>query len=197
MKSKNYETTLPEGYKEAMHINAKDLKVGIIMNLIALIPIVIFMVAAVLLMLLPSYEADTEFDYGGIIIFGILYIVYIVLHELTHGAAYKILTRQKLTFGLTLTVAFCGVPHIYTYRKAALIAICAPFAIFNVVFGALTAVMYFSNTWLYIISALLFSVHFGGCIGDLWLMLLLNTKFKDNDTLMRDTGPEQFIYVKE
>ncbi len=197
MKGKNYETALPEGYKEAMHINAKDLKVGIIMNLLALIPVVIFMVAAVLLMMLPSYEADTEFDYGGLLMFAILYIIYIVLHELTHGAAYKILTRQKLTFGLTPTVAFCGVPHIYTYRKAALIAICAPFAVFTVVFGALTAVMYFSNTWLYIVSALLFSVHFGGCIGDLWLTFLLCAKFKDPRVLMRDTGPEQWIYVAE
>ena len=43
--------------------------------------------------------------------FAILLILYIILHELTHGAAYKILTHEKLTFGITLTCAFCGVPE--------------------------------------------------------------------------------------
>ena len=48
-------------------------------------------------------------------------------------------------------------------------------------------------------SALVFilGMHLGGCSGDAYVTLLLWTKFKDKRTLIRDTGPVQYIYVPE
>ena len=43
-------------------------------------------------------------------------VLYMVLHELTHGLFYKIFTHEKLKFGMTLTVAYCGIPRIYTKK---------------------------------------------------------------------------------
>lgn len=197
MRNKTFETELPEGYKLAKHINCKDARIGIIMNLLAVIPVIIFMAIAVAMVFIGDYPGSRDYESWKFLLFALSFFLYIVLHELVHGAAYKLLTHQKLTFGITPTVAFCGVPHIYTYRKTALIAICAPFVVFTVVFAVLAAVMYYCNLWLFLLSALLFSTHFGGCFGDLWLMILLNTKYRDPRTLMRDTGPEQFIYVIE
>ena len=44
--NKNFERELPEGYKQALYINAKDKKFGIIFNMIALAIMVIVMVIA-------------------------------------------------------------------------------------------------------------------------------------------------------
>ena len=63
-----------------------------------------------------------NYDFLHSIIFIAAMLLYIVLHELTHGIAYKLTTGRKLTFGFTLSVAYCGVPDIYVYRKAAMTA---------------------------------------------------------------------------
>ena len=124
-------------------------------------------------------------------------IAYIVLHELVHGIAYKSLTGEKLTFGMSWSCAFCGVPNIYTYRRTALISLTAPLIVFSVIFIAIAAVLYFVSPIYYLIVSFLFGLHLGGCSGDIYVTILFLTKFKDKSTLMKDTGPEQFFYVKE
>ena len=44
-------------------------------------------------------------------------------------------------------------------------------------------------------SAVLFALHFGGCVGDLHATYLLLFKFK-GDILMKDTGPKQTYYAR-
>ena len=194
----NYKKELPQEYKEVYHINAKSAKVGVLMTLAC---IAIMLVVLVPALLIADWSCILDFTepYGLIVIFAtlIIYVAYIVLHELTHGVAYKALTHQKLTFGLTLTVAFCGVPDIYVSRKTALISLAAPLVTFTIVFLPLTIWLYFVDTLMYICSAFLFASHLGGCCGDIFMLLLLGFKYKDKELLMRDTGPEQFIYLPE
>ena len=118
-----------------------------------------------------------------------------MLHELVHGAAYKLLTGQKLTFGVTLSVAFCGVPEIYVYRRASLIAVLAPFVVFTVVGAALLIVL--DGAWARFFTLLFLGLHLGGCSGDLYNAWMYLTRFKDPRTLTRDTGPVQTFYVPE
>ena len=80
------------------------------------------------------------------------------------------------------------------YAALALIALLAPFAVFSLLFSALAAGLYFVNHTYYAVIILVLGIHFGGCIGDLYLTLLLLFKYKNKHLLMRDTGPEQFIY---
>ena len=129
------------------------------------------------------------------LVFWVALIAYIVLHELVHGAAYKLLTGQKLTFGITLTVAFCGVPEIYVYRRASLIAVLAPFVVFTVLGVVLLAV--FPGAWTRFFLLIFLGLHIGGCSGDLYNTWLYLTRFKDSRTLTRDTGPVQTFYVPE
>ena len=124
-------------------------------------------------------------------------IGYVVLHELVHGIAYKTLTGEKLTFGLSWSCAFCGVPNIYTYRKTAMISVIAPFAVFTVLLLPLLVLLYFISPLYFLIVAFIFGLHAGGCSGDLYVLYLLAVKFKDKRVLMRDTGPEQFFYVPD
>ena len=194
----NYYLTLPEGYGEAMVVDAKERKTSILFTVFSFVLMAIPL--AVVLLTFGGLKPLVE-QYGRtrILISDLIFILslglYMVLHELVHGAAYKALTHQKLTFGVTLTVAFCGVPEIYVSRKTALIALLAPFVTFTLIFIPLTIWFYSVSMLLYFFSGLLFAIHFGGCIGDLYMTYILLFRYKDPATLMNDTGPKQTIYV--
>ena len=203
MKERNFERELPSGYRQAKYINAKETKFGIIFNLIALVVLVLVMAIAIIPLQRAGRLTMEIFNVGqaGLLIayavfFGSM-LAYIVLHELVHGAAYKALTGEKLTFGLSWSCAFCGVPHIYTYRKCALISVLAPFVVFTLIFLPLVIALYSVSPLYYLIFAFLLGMHIGGCSGDLYVTYLLTAKYRGKDTLMRDTGPEQFFYVKD
>lgn len=200
-KEQNFERALPEGYKQALYINAKQAKFGIIFNLIALAVLALVMLVAFLTLKandsFPAihFELEDPAFFIPYLIFLAVTIGYIVLHELVHGAAYKALTGEKLTFGMSWSCAFCGVPHIFTYRKTAIIATVAPFAVFTLLFIPILVLFYFLSPLYYLLASLLFGFHLGGCSGDLYVLLLLTFKFKNKKTLIRDTGPEQFFFV--
>ena len=195
---KHYEAELPEGYVLSEHINANNKIFGLVMNIIAFA--VTAAITALAFVLLGTQGREIGFDLTklslGMMVFAGAMFLYIVLHELTHGAAYKALTGQKLTFGLTLYVAFCGVPSIYVRRGASLVALTSPLILFTLVLGGLSALMWFIEPLYFILSALLFGLHLGGCSGDIYMTALLLFKYRDGDILIRDTGPEQFIYTK-
>ncbi|MCH5159770.1 MAG: DUF3267 domain-containing protein [Clostridiales bacterium] len=204
---KTYEKELPEGYVEAKVIDAKNSKLGIVLNLIAMAVLVVTVVVT-WFALFAQYN-ETFFDiiknrillsnpWANIGRLGLLVavlFVYIILHELVHGVVYKLLTKQKLTFGVTLTVAYCGVPNVYVYRTAALLALLAPFVVFLPVF--LVPMFFLKNYIDVLLCAVMLGMHVGGCCGDLYNTFLYLFKFRDPSTLMRDTGPKQTFYVKK
>ena len=202
-KNKNFEKELPVGYRQALHINAKDTKFCVVFNLIALAVLIVVIALAIISLRIFDRPIPRFLEMGPLqlivtyIAFIAITSAYVVLHELVHGIAYKALTGEKLTFGVSWSCAFCGVPHIYTYRKTALIAVVAPFAVFTLLFIPILIFLYFVSPPYYMIMAVVFGLHLGGCGGDLYVSYLLTKKFKDKNTLMRDTGPEQFFYVYE
>lgn len=196
----NYYKTLPEGYEEVKVVDAKEKKTSVLFVvfsfvLTAIILLPILLTFGSLRSLAEEYGRAKMLIADGV--FLVCMVLYIVLHELVHGAAYKSMTHQKLTFGFTLTVAFCGVPDIYTSRKTALVALLAPFVTFSVILIPLTIWFFSFNRLYYLLSGILFAIHFGGCIGDLYMTYLLLFKYKDPRTLMNDTGPKQTIFVPE
>ena len=196
---KNYEAELPQNYKLVKTIDAKNAKIGVILNSIALIVMIACILGAYFIVDVPFGKlVNFEDNYGisgvlRLLVFLVLSIVYVILHELVHGAAYKALTKQKLTYGFTFTVAFCGVPHIYVYRKTALIAVLAPFLVFLPILLILCFAL--PDPFEKVLAATLLGMHVGGCSGDLWVAGILTFKYRDNSTLMNDTGPKQTFYV--
>ena len=191
---KHWEKELPAGYREAKVIDAKaDKKLVRGMTVASFAVLLVFLALAVLWQgrRLLAEPMPLRLALG----FWIALIAYLVLHELVHGAAYKLLTGQKLTFGLTLTVAFCGVPEIYVYRRASLIAVLAPFVVFTVLGVVLLAAL--PGAWTRFFLLIFLGLHIGGCSGDLYNTWLYLTRFKDPRTLTRDTGPVQTFYVPE
>ncbi len=195
-KGKYFESELPENYRIVKTIDAKNKKVGIALNLIALIPVAVSLIIVYFAIGKPTLIMDNV-DLGEyllcLLVFLTSLIAYIILHELVHGAVYKFFTREKLTFGLTLTVAFCGVPTIYVYRKPALAAVLAPFVLFLPIFLTLCFVL--PTPLMKMLAAFMLGMHIGGCSGDLWVSGLLLFKLRDNATLINDTGPKQTFCV--
>ncbi len=194
---KYYEDTIPDGYVLVKTIDAKDKKTVIRMNILSFIPVIIGFPLFFLFIPLSNVKDAIDEDPLRLSIASCVFFVtmflYIVLHELTHGAAYKLLTKKKLTFGMTLSVAFCGVPEIYVYRRASLIATLAPFVTFIPVFTVLMLCLQNPIDKLY--ALLMLTIHIGGCIGDLWCTYTYLFKLRDPLTLTNDTGPKQTFYI--
>ena len=197
----NYYKTLPEGYREVKVVDAKEKKTSVlfvvfsfVLTAIPLVPVILTAGGGPRTLVEQNGRAQSMI---AVVVFLASLVLYLVLHELVHGAVYKALTHQKLTFGFTLTVAFCGVPDVYTSRKTALLSLLAPFVTFSILLIPLTLWFYSFNRLYYLLSGILFSVHFGGCVGDLYMTYLLLFKYKDPRTLMNDTGPKQTIYLPE
>ena len=195
MEHRTFERTVPEGYREVYHIDAANKKTGLLMTLGSLL------IAAVLIFFFFTSIDFINIELSHIIeyyiVFIVLMIAYMVLHELTHGAVYKVLTKEKLRFGMTWSVAFCGVPDIYTYRDTALKSLVAPLTLFSVILIPLLVWLHGVDAGWYLVVGIIFSLHISGCIGDMYMTVLFLTKFKDPATLMRDTGPEQWVYMKD
>ena len=188
-----YYLELPENYKLDKTIDMKKMSTNIFLNVLNILFVIISF-----LILIPLKFKEIKFDNLielSIVMFIALigFIIYIVLHELTHGLFYKIFTKQKLTFGVSLTYAYCGVPNIYVRKKEAIIACLSPLIIFSIIF--LTLIFILPPNYINLSIIILFSFHFGGCSGDIYLSLILLTKY-DKDTYIKDTGPTQYIYKK-
>lgn len=188
---------LPDNYEMVFKIDANSKKMTLLFTLGSLLITAVFLALVIALPFIytpssatPRLAPDIYF-----LMFAVLLILYIILHELTHGAAYKILTHEKLTFGITLTCAFCGVPNIYVSRRTSIIALCAPLVVFSVIFVALSIGMYFYDYYLFYVFGGLFAFHIGGCIGDIYDLILLNGRFRDDRILVKDTGPAQTFYL--
>ncbi|MBQ7736691.1 MAG: DUF3267 domain-containing protein [Oscillospiraceae bacterium] len=195
MEHQTFERAIPEGYREVYHIDAANKKTGLLLTLGSLL------IAAGLIFFFFMSIDYVSIDLRNLLKYNLVFLAamlaYVVLHELTHGAVYKALTKEKLRFGITWSAAFCGVPDIYTYRDTALKSLVAPLALFSVLLIPLLIWLHRIDAGWYLVTGVIFSLHISGCIGDLCMTALFLTKFKDPETLMRDTGPEQWIYGKE
>ena len=188
-----YYLELPENYKLDKTIDMKKMSTNIFLNVLNILFVIISF-----LILIPlkfkEIKIDNLIELSIVMFIALIgFIIYIVLHELTHGLFYKIFTKQKLTFGVSLTYAYCGVPNIYVRKKEAIIACLSPLIIFSIIF--LTLIFILPPNYINLSIIILFSFHFGGCSGDIYLSLILLTKYK-KDTYIKDTGPTQYIYKK-
>lgn len=197
---KHFEEKLPENYRLVKTVDATKAPFAVVFNLLSLV-----MMVGAFAVLYFAFGTDVSLikeqfltlpDFTKILALLLLvvgFIVYIVLHELVHGVVYKAFTKRKLTFGVTMTCAYCGVPDVFVYRTASLCALLAPFVIFSIVF--IVPMFFLQNTVWFLLLAALFAMHFGGCVGDLYITVLYVFKFRDGKTLMRDTGPVQTFYL--
>ena len=195
-KNSFYEETLPEGYREAKVVDSGDSRLRSRFTIAAIVlDIVIFCAIWFFYVSTRTNEVVAGISTLKCIGFIALYMLYIFLHELTHGLVYKLLTKKKLVFGFEPRMAYCGVPGIYAYRKTALMSVFAPLIIFSIVF---TAAFFIANEpFVKMMFLLMLGLHITGCIGDMYNIGLLLFRFRKPTTLRKDTGPTQIYYVKD
>ena len=195
-KNRFYEETLPEGYREALVIDAGS---GKLMSRLSTVTVLMNFVLFGLIFFVYAGPRMDEIAAGFSILkcIGLIaaYFLYIILHELTHGIVYKLLTKKKLTFGLKPPVAYCGVPGIYAYRITSLLSLLAPLTVFSLIYAAAFMIIHDSFARLLILA--LFVLHLSGCTGDLYNIGLFLFRFRSASVLRQDTGPSMIYYTKD
>lgn len=201
-KTKYYFNELPEAYKKDYEIDAKDIKFTIIFGLIINLLLAVGTIAICLAIKQFSFNdfsnvirSNRSYVIIVMLIFIVSLIAYIVLHELVHGLFYKIFTHEKLTFGFTLTVAYCGCPKLYVKKWPMLVTTLAPFVVFNIAF--IIPLFFINDIIIYFALSVILGVHVGGCVGDLYCVVIMLFKYRKRDLIINDTGPKQTFYVKD
>ncbi|MBO4749137.1 MAG: DUF3267 domain-containing protein [Lachnospiraceae bacterium] len=193
--NKFFEKELPEGYVEAFVVDAYDKESSKGMRIGALVTAVVTFNMILFLYAIPRWsEIIAGFSIIGCLELVATYVLYISMHELTHGAVYKLLTKQRILLGFNPPAAYCGVPDIYVYRLTSLISLFAPFTIFGILFLAMTILT--ADPFAKLLIMILLALHVIGCVGDLYGAWILLFKLKDPATLRKDTGPKQIYYTK-
>ncbi len=197
MKATRYVAELPDGYRLVHSVNFKSKRTARRFNLLALCVLALTLLISSLFLIgrpLKTFALTGAQFYIGYGVFFASMLIYLVLHELTHGLCYKLFTGQRLTYGISLSCAFCGVPNVYVYRRYALIAVLAPFVLFTLVFIPLLIYTYYLHPMAYLAAAFMLGMHLGGCFGDLYISYLA-LRMRTPTLLIRDTGAEQFFYL--
>ena len=195
-KNRFYEETLPEGYREELVVDAGGSELGSKLKTATVLTDAVLFGIAFFVYIKPRMDEITAgFSALKCVGFIAAYFLYIIMHELTHGIVYKLLTKQKLTFGFKLPVAYCGVPGIYAYRITAMLSLLAPLTLFSFIFAA--AFFIFHDPFTRTLVLGLFVLHLSGCIGDLYNIGLYLSRFKKATVLRQDTGPKQIYCTKD
>lgn len=200
-KTKYYFKDIPEEYVKDYEIDAKDIKFTIIFGLILNLVLAIGTIAICLSIKKIGFgdffgaSKTANIKISGIFIFIASMFAYIIMHELTHGLFYKIFTHEKLTYGFTLTVAYCGCPKLYIKKWPMFITSLAPFVVYSILF--IVPLFFINDVAIYAAVSFLLGIHIGGCIGDLYCATIMLFKYHKKDVIINDTGPKQTFYIKK
>ena len=117
------------------------------------------------------------------------YLVYIVLHELTHGVFIWMFSKAKPRFGFSFSYAYCASDAYFTKKEYVVIAL-SPVVVWGIVFAVLNAVFPVSG-WFWVIW-MLQAGNIGGAAGDFFCTYQIAHCPKD--VLVFDGGTDMTIY---
>lgn len=118
-----------------------------------------------------------------LILFLVILIFMMLVHELIHGFFFFLYTGEKPVFGFKNLSAYAGVPNFYIRKKYYLMACLSPLVVLT--FIGLIVFFVAPN----VISSIMFiaiSAHAAGCIGDVWVSIKLMKK--PAETFINDDG---------
>lgn len=187
--------TLPQGYKEILSIDLqKNKKLMLLVNGIAImLAVPMFVLGA---RLVPVF---TLFDMSGgmgayFARFGVLVgaiVVYMVLHELTHGLIMKLCGTKKIRFGFTGMYASAGSDDYYPKLPYICIAL-APIVLLGIVVAAINALV--PEEWFWVVYFVQIT-NVSGAGGDLYVTARFASLPKD--ILVRDYGVGMHVFSRE
>ena len=118
--------------------------------------------------LLQTLSAGVEIKLLDLLALVISLVVFLVLHELIHGAFFWIYSRSRPKFGLRSGYAFAAAPGWYFPRRQYLMIAFAPFVLLSILGMILLVVVPVG-----MLPAILFGVvtNAAGAVGDIWIVL--------------------------
>ena len=187
--------TLPEGYRELYSVDLqKNKKVALLVNLLAIVIAVVLAVTMHFFVPISSLF-DMQNGLGSYLIrfaaLSVLMIVYMVLHELTHGIAMKICGTKKIKYGFTGLYAFAGSNDYYN-KKAYIFIALAPIVLWGVVLAIINP--FVPLEWFWVVYMLQI-INLSGAAGDLYVTVKFSGFPKD--ILIRDYGIGMTVFSKE
>ena len=187
--------TLPDGYREIYSVDLqKNKKVALLVNLLAIVIAVVLVVTMHFFVPISSLF-DMQNGLGSYLIrfaaLIVLMIVYMVLHELTHGIAMKICGTKKIKYGFTGLYAFAGSNDYYN-KKAYIFIALAPIVLWGVVLAIINP--FVPLEWFWVVYMLQI-INLSGAAGDLYVTVKFSGFPKD--ILIRDYGIGMTVFSKE
>lgn len=187
-------TALPDNYSLLMEVALqKDKKTAVLVNVFAVVLMVLCIVPMFFIYDIPSLIADyfDNMDLRSMLltistVIGIL--VYLILHELTHGAVMYLMSHVKPRYGFTGVYAYAG-SDVYFNKRSYIIIGLAPVILWGVV---LTLCMIFIPSWFWVYFSIQV-MNISGSAGDIYISA--KTARMDKGILVRDTGVEMSYYI--
>ncbi|MEE1186250.1 MAG: DUF3267 domain-containing protein [Acutalibacteraceae bacterium] len=186
---------LSEEYREFYSIDLqKNKKMSLIVNLLA-VAITVFMLVPMLFLVPISSLFSMDKGFLNYIVrfvsLIVLMVLYMVLHELTHGVAMKICGTKKVKYGFTGLYAFAGSNDYYDKKSYFFIAL-APVILWGFVIAIINC--FVSIEWFWVVYILQI-INLSGAAGDLFIIIKFSRFPKD--ILIRDCGVNMTVYFKE
>lgn len=181
-------TKLPDRFKEIRHLNLQEDKKALLLvnGLAILLYIILFAIAYII----RPFGLDLiTIDIAVSLWTCVALIVYLVLHELTHGAAMRYCGGQKVKYGFTGLYAYAGSSDDYFNAGAYKLIAMAPLVLWTVIFTILLLLFHETLYWPLIFLQV---NHIAGCAGDIYVTYLVS-KYQEA-IYIRDTGIDVTIY---
>ena len=188
--------SLPENYERAFSVDVeKDKRTALIVNGISL-GIFVIMVSIMCIFVKPFQLVMPQGDesyFSGVLRAGVLFVsllLYIVLHELTHGVMMRALGASKVNFGFTGLYTYAGSDGYFDKKSFIIIAL-SPIVIWGVVLAVINILVPYNWIWtVYFIQI----ANVAGASSDFYITakLLLTKK----PVLVRDEGVGMSVFVE-
>jgi len=181
---------LPQNYREAFRIDLlKDKKLLLLVNGLGLAIFAVFFVLG--LVLFPLQIQVSLQLLLKMVVCAVGMLLYIVLHELTHGFFIKYFTGESASYGFNGMYAFAG-SKAYFDKKSYIIIALAPIIIWGIVLCMINLVIPVSWFWVVYFIQL---TNLSGAAGDIYVTVKLK-KIPEN-VLIFDSGTAMTIYVPQ
>ena len=185
---------LPEDYREIFAVDLENnKKSALYVNVLAvLISVLMVVVMNFIIPLSTLFEGNV--GAGGLIlrilVLIVLLLLYIVLHELTHGITMKLCGCQTVTYGFSGMYAYASCQSFFC-KNAYLTVALAPVFLWGIVLTVVCWLVPASWFWVFYILQI---ANIAGAAGDYYVTF--HFFFLPEDNLIYDTGTAMTVYSK-
>ena len=189
--------SLPAGYTELFQLDLqKNRHDAVVVNVLAVILALVFAVIMHLFVpatvILDDLDAKDSTYFLKLMVLLVAYVLYIVLHELTHAAVMRYFGAQKVRFGFTGMYAYAGSEEDYFDRFSYRLVAAAPLVVWGVVFLILQCAV--PRGWYWIVGLLQLG-NIAGAAGDIYV--IWHVSRQKETILVRDSGLAMTIFDRE